>query len=225
MCVWDGSSRAQWGQDKRGWLGPSFLLALTLSGGGCPSPHPSATSHQGMLRAGWQLLASSGTAKCGFLATRGIFLLFDQIWFLTASLPSVAPARVRPGRGTWPWLAAALRAGRGTELGGYSQGGSSIPGGAESCMVHIRGGVCPPGSSLVYLNESRALHPSWSHAVGRWDATSGCRVALGAMGLPRMAQGRFSLQGPGLGAGVLPMPPALTVPTGAVPAGCRWSST
>lgn len=66
--------------------------------------------------------------------------------------------------------------------------------------MHGRGGVCPPGSSLVHLNESRALHPSCSHAVGHWDATGGCWAALGALGLLGAARGGPSLQGPGLGA-------------------------
>lgn len=108
---------------RSSWLRPCLGEA---PGGGCPSPHPSATSHRGMLRAGWQLLASSGTAKCGFLATGGIFLLFDQIWFLTASLPSIAPARVRPGCGTWPWLAAALQGGR--SWGDTARGGAASQG-------------------------------------------------------------------------------------------------
>lgn len=173
---------------------------------------------------GW--LAAPGffwNGQMRFLSNRGNFPPFRSDLVLNSFAAECCSGTGKAG--VWDMALACCSPARETELGGYSQGGSSIPGGAESCMVHIRGGVRPPGSSLVYLNESRALHPGWSHAMGHWDATSGCWVALGAMGLLGMAPGRFSLQGPGLGAGVLPMPPALTVPMGAVPAGCRWSST
>lgn len=60
---------------------------------------PGGSECQVTSRVGWQLLGFSGMAKCGILATKGIFLLLDWIWFLTALMLNVAPTWAEPGHG------------------------------------------------------------------------------------------------------------------------------
>lgn len=55
---------------------PQRLVLVTEATGG--------SECQVTFRVGWQLLGFSGIAKCGILATKGLFLLLDQIWFFNS---------------------------------------------------------------------------------------------------------------------------------------------
>lgn len=84
---------------------PGRFLGSAPAGGSLPQrlvPVPQVTSGsecQVTFGVGWQLLGFSGMAKCGILATKGIFLILDQICFLTASMLNFAPTRAEPGHG------------------------------------------------------------------------------------------------------------------------------